>query len=340
VSIKAGTKFCVISKYSRKDTYNQSVVTILQYEGGTKFSVKNKVSLRIFMESYPKLNKHQCKLINFSVSRKGVAEHDAYKFERMLTQGGAFITVIAEIYDKSKSVDDRDLGYIFYNSITDKVVAMRKAHVLANAEKVSASGKVLFHNLIFENKTEQRSARFRQFTKDSIPCIEIETVRQEKSANIYTKSTTKESANAFTPEQLRVLKEAKSKGERYERVARPELSPDKMIELLKIDKLGFDCRKLASDKYSLDVLKFYRAEIKLRHSLRPFAVKVGDKVRLTWKYNSAQMFQISLGNIAGIDYKQYMKPEIKAFEMEEVRCRLENGLWSSNDDSTWGFKVK
>ena len=310
------------------------IVTLCNKDGRAEYSLVGVKNYKVnngneFLNDINKLSgKGEIKLINFKIVA-GSIKTTGYSFDIFEKQGKAIPNVLlAYMVDSHNKANN--LGYVMFNTKNCVCFKVKEADMIERARYYNKYGAKLLHNAKFVEATEDKKAYISLFSANSIDTFEVATVDRNRITkySISTKQADKSQYNAY---QLQVLKEAKASGKNYKKVCDPRLSAEQMKILLDIDSLGFDCRYLASPKYDVKVLKFYRAEVRNGGDLKCYtrhSAKTGANI-LDYRFNPSQLAEICLGNIAGINYRKYMKPSLSATEMSEIRTRLEKKLWTT-----------
>lgn len=278
-------------------------------------------------------NTHQVKFLNFKLKDKKVLPV-GYSFDVFKREKAKPNVLLNEVRSEETGAL---LGYTIYVTDSGKVANVSLIKLMPAVKKYQESGLKLIHNAMYIGATEGKKEYLKQFIEGSIPSRSVKTgqntkvdaEKAEMSKEKLDSNAKKESAaSKFTAEQMVVLRKAHNEGVNYKKFAKPELSPAQMEMLYEIEKLGrLDSRYLAFPRYSVEVLEFYYSELKLKDDLSCFVETRNGKRVMASEYNIAQMYQIRLGSLMGIDYHRYMNPKLSVREMSNIREALESNLW-------------
>ena len=271
---------------------------------------------------------HQVKFLNFKLKDKKVLPV-GYSFEVFKREKAKPNVLLNEVRSEETGAL---LGYTVYVTDSSKVANIDLARLMPVVKKYQESGLKLIHNAMYIFATEGKKEYLKQFIEGSIPSRSVKTGQNTKvdaeKAKLDSNAKKESAASKFTAEQMAVLRKAHNEGVNYKKFAKPELSPEQMEMLYEIEKLGrLDSRYLAFPRYSREVLEFYYSELKLKDDLSCFVETRNGKRVMASEYNIAQMYQIRLGSLMGIDYHRYMNPKLSVREMSNIREALESNLW-------------
>lgn len=254
----------------------------------------------------------------------GRVEPIGYNYKIFEEQAGNKPSIILNVI---KDKADNVLGYTVLDTNNFTIANIQLGKALEIAELFSKHGLKAYQNAIYVPGGNGKRAHIKGHGC-SFDAVVISTPKKNRVNKVtHSKESVDEASKVvnnksddsiFTKDQMKILKAAANKGLPYKKVANPKLSAEQMAILMEIESLGFDCRYLADPDFKMDALKFYKAEVKNGANIKPYIDK---------RFNSAQLMQISEGVELGIDYKQYMNPDIDGVEMEEIKTRLRTEMW-------------
>lgn len=282
--------------------------------------LKNELAHKGKMFINAKLNEH-----NDIVGTAGSLERLNYKVQNALS-----VVIVSTI-----EVGDKIVGYRVLRASRNKFnLQTVKAKELYGYCARCQDGIVPIQNAMFVPETVgadgKRSMTIRSYVKNQFVREVLEYNKPETTPAKVTKDTNKEHAenvkndrkltDIFSRAQILQLQLGKKNNIDYRLYANPKFDPNQMKELREAMESGVNPRLYASPDFSVDSMRFYTAELLSKSDIRPL---------LNPKYNGNQLMQLSLGRIAGIDISQYANPNISAGEMEEIRTRLETGMYTT-----------
>ncbi len=331
----------VINYSSKLDAVN--IVTLCSSEDkpdyklvmNKKYGIKGGKTLLNDLNTISKGNR--LKTINFKVVDDTI-KSCGYAFDIFEKQKKAIPHILLAYMIDSQNKSN-NLGYVIFNCKRGACFNVKTSDLIDKARLYNKHNVRLLHNAKFVEATEDRGAHISLFYANSIDTFTVSTVTRDRIAKYSIEKETADKSK-YNASQLAILRAAKNNGKAYNKVCDPRLSAEQMKELLEIDDLGFDCKALASPKYDVKVLRFYKAEIRNKVDLRCYVVKskkTGANY-LAYKFTVPQLVEIRLGAISGINYRKYMNPSTPASEMTEIRTRLERKLWATEEDFTEDVK--
>lgn len=237
--------------------------------------------------------------------------------------------ILSQIVDNNKNV----LGYKVAN-YAGGVKNTSIKDMIAYGNRVTKQGGVPIQNAIFVSADESKKAHYKAYpdcrfieevlVKKENKYTEVKRVNTNQNAKTLTKLE-----DLYNKEQIAQLRLGKSEGLDIRVYANPAISAESMYELRMGMKAGVNVRPLAHPDFKPEAIKFYITELKDGIDIRQF---------LNPKYDLGQIASLSLAVDLGLDISKMANPKLKAVEMDEIRERLERGIWKDElvkRDGSW-----
>ena len=206
--------------------------------------------------------------------------------------------------------------------------------LIAYGNRVSKQGGVPIQNAIFIAADESKKAHYKaypehQFIKEIISKTKNKHTEVRRVNTNKNEKTLSRLEDLYTKQQIEQLKIGKSEGLDIRVYANPSISAEAMKELRLGMKQNINIKPLAHPDFKPQAIKFYVMELKDGIDIKQF---------LNPKYDIAQLTSLSLAVELGLDISKMSNPKLSANEMEEIRERLEQGIWKDElvkKDGSW-----
>jgi len=126
----------------------------------------------------------------------------------------------------------------------------------------------------------------------------------------------------FNKDQIKQLSLGKEHGVNFKLYAKPKLSAEQMEILREALEDKLDISLINTSKMPAELMGQYAFELKMKRDIRKY---------LGYDYTVAQLVQLSVGYINGVDISKYRDPKISAEEMTQLRVRAEAEIYGERN---------
>ena len=230
------------------------------------------------------------------------------------------LVIIGQIQTKEGKL----LGYIVA-TYDGKIQRIQLKEMLAYGARCTNNGTIPVQNAAYVPADNNgKSAHYKAYS--GMPFIEClhdigvnkytDTRKVQTSENKKTLSKLEE---IYTKEQIRELKLGKKNGVKIAIYADPKLTAGQMRALREGLEQKVDVRPFAHPDYKEICMDYYVDCLIDKTNIKPF---------LSPKYNEAQLFQLSLACLEGVNISDMCDAKLSADEMCELRERRSKKFWS------------
>ena len=206
----------------------------------------------------------------------------------------------------TKLVGNRDiiLGYKIANS-SGKVVNIRLADMLAEAEKWQSAGATYIQNMVYIPATADKKAYFKEMD-ESIPVEKV--AKEMRKVTPQTKPITNEPSS-------KIVEDAKN-GQKKEKKT---FTKEQALILYDAEKKGMDVSMLKHPDFKPECMKLYIADMRNGQDISAY---------LNPEYNFGQLSILSEADEEGLNITPMLNPKLSVEEMAELRERIERNIFS------------
>lgn len=304
-------KYLVITD-KNKQTKEYMVVGITSDDKG--YHVTNKAVMK--SEAIVQINNlKEYNLVNFGVENGRVVEC-AGRLERLKAEKGVQPCIVL---DMLVSETDVILGYCVYNPASGKIFPIKKENVLLQQSKVDVpilQNAIVKSNMVncYPNKPFHKVVIGKRVTK------QVEKVEPK----VDKREAEKEDTNVFSKEQLAEIQRARKQRVGYQYLLNPKLSPEQMRVLWVAKSKGALSEYFAKPEYDVEVMKFYADRL-----IDEKIVRACTDLLSNTKYKVEQLVELYLAICNGVDYTPFM--DLDAENMYVQRKLAEQDFWGTEE---------
>lgn len=229
------------------------------------------------------------------------------------------VIILAELVDSSGAI----VGYKVANYY-GKVMNISLRELLAFCSRASAKGIDPIQNAIYVSHTDGKKNHIRNYAGMMFVKEVLETPRnpytQKRRAELKKNegNITGNLSDIYEPDQIKQLALGKKNGVDIRVYANPKLSAEQMQALRRGMEKGLNVKPFAFPEYPAENMALYCDDLKYGMNIFNY---------LNPKYNVAQLFELSSATELGLNISSMCDPKIPAIEMEEIKQRLQNGIY-------------